>query len=131
MLSQKVFKDLNITFAKSPVTKDLMVTKDFVAIKRSVMNLILTNPGERFFNPNIGCRVRNLLFDPLDFITASLIQSEIEYTIRAFEPRVKLKAVDVELDEDNNGFDIIIDYTILGDANIGQTIDIFLERSRV
>jgi hypothetical protein len=131
MPNQKVFKDLNITFAKSPVTKDLMVTKDFVAIKRSVMNLVLTNPGERFFNPNIGCRVRKLLFDPLDFITASAIKSEIEYTIRAFEPRVKLKEVDVELDEDNNGFDIIIDYTILGDANSVQTIDIFLERSRV
>lgn len=131
MPNQKVFKDLNITFEKSPVTKDLMVTKDSTAIKRSVMNLVLTNPGERFFSPNIGCKVRRLLFDPLDFITASAIKSEIEYTIKAFEPRVSLKQVDVELDEDNNGFNVIIDYTIIGDPTTTQTIDIFLERSRV
>ncbi len=131
MPNQKVFKDLNITFDKSPVTKDLMVTKDSTAIKRAVMNLVLTNPGERFFNPSVGCKVRGLLFEPLDFITASSIKSEIEYTIRAFEPRVSLKAVDVELDEDNNGFNVIIDYTIIGDPVTTQTIDIFLERSRV
>jgi phage baseplate assembly protein W len=125
-----VFKDLNITFEENLVTKDLKVTKNSDAIKRSVMNLVLTQPGERFFNPNIGCRVRNLLFDPLDFITAAVIKSEIEYTIKAFEPRVVLKNVNVDLDEDNNGFDVVIEYTIIGKPAITENIDLFLERSR-
>lgn len=131
MLTSKVFKDLNITFDKNPVTKDLLVTKNYDAIKRAVMNLVLTQPGERFFNPNIGSKIRNILFEPLDYITASLISSEIEYTIRAFEKRVKLTEVDVEIDDNNNGFDVIIDYTIIGDPSITQTIELFLERTRV
>lgn len=130
MPTSKVFKDLNITFDENPVTRDLLVTKNDDAIKRAVMNLVLTQPGERFFNLNIGSKVRNLLFEPLDFITASLIQSEIEYTIKAFEPRVTLKDVEVNLDYDNDGFEVIISYAIVGlPANI-QTIDIFLERTR-
>jgi phage baseplate assembly protein W len=130
MPTSKVFKDLNITFDKNPVTKDLLVTKNYDAIKRSVMNLVLTQPGERFFNPNIGSKIRNILFEPLDYITASLISSEIEYTIKAFEKRVKLKEVDVEIDDNNNGFDVVIDYTIIGDPSITQTIELFLERTR-
>lgn len=130
MPTVKVFKDLNITFEQNPVTKDLLVTKDYNAIKRAVINLVLTQPGERFFNPNIGSKIRNLLFEPLDYITASLIKSEIEYTIKAFEPRVKLSTVDVDLDDDNNAFNVSIDYTIIGDPSVTQTIELFLERTR-
>jgi phage baseplate assembly protein W len=130
MPTGKVFKDLNITFDKNPVTKDLLVTKDYDAIKRSVMNLVLTRPGERFFNPNIGSKINAILFEPLDYITASLIQSEIEYTIKAFEPRVVLKEVGVDLDDDNNAFNVSIDYTIIGQPNTAQSIELFLQRNR-
>lgn len=122
----KSFKDLSITFDKHPVTDDLLVTKNDAAIKGSVYNLILTKPGERFFNPNIGCSVSGLLFEPLNFITAGSIKSEIEYTIKAFEPRVRLQDVEVEMDEDNNGFDVIISYTIIGVPENVQNLNFFL-----
>ena len=41
MPTAKVFKDLNITFEQNPVTKDILVTKDYNAIKRAVMNLVI------------------------------------------------------------------------------------------
>lgn len=117
MPSSTTFKDISITFDKNPVTDDVLVTKDDAAIRRSIYNLILTTPGERFFNPNIGCGVKGLLFDPLDFITAGNIRDEIEYTIKAFEPRVVLKQVDVDLKDDQNAFEVLINYTIIGDSN--------------
>ena len=129
MPTSKSFKDLSITFDKNPVTDDLLVTKNDAAIKRAVTNLILTKPGERFFNPNIGCKVSGLLFEPLDFITAGIIRDEIRYTINAFEPRVVLKEVEVELDYDNNCFDIIIEYTIIGQPENVQNLEFFLERT--
>jgi hypothetical protein len=129
MPTSKSFKDLSITFDKNPVTDDLLVTKNDAAIKRAVTNLILTKPGERFFNPNIGCKVSGLLFEPLDFITAGIIRDEIRYTINAFEPRVVLKEVEVELDYDNNGFDVIIEYTIIGQPENVQNLEFFLERT--
>ena len=130
MVNSTVFKDLNITFDENPVTKDLLVTKNEVAIKRSVYNLILTKPGERLFNPNIGCKVTGLLFEPLDFVTAGLIQDEIKYTINSFEPRVKLKNVEVDIDEYNNAFNVSIDYTIIGKPASIQTVELLLERTR-
>ena len=130
MLTSIGFKDLSITFDKNPVTEDLLVTKNEEAIKRSIYNLILTQPGERFFNPNIGCGVYGLLFEPLDFITAGLIKSEIEYTINAFEPRVLLKQVDVDIDEFSNLFEVIISYTIIGQPESERTLEVILERTR-
>ena len=125
----KTFKDLSITSDKNPVTSDLLVTKNDAAIKRAVTNLILTKRGERLFNPNIGCGVTNLLFEALDFITAGLIQDQIRYTIGAFEPRVILKNVDVEVGLDNNGFDVFIEYTIIGQPENLQNLEFFLDRA--
>ena len=130
MLTSKGFKDLSITFDKNPVTEDLLVTKDEESIKRSIFNLILTKPGERFFNPNIGCRVSTLLFESLDFITAALIKSEIEYTIGAFEPRVALKEVEVDINDNSNTFEVIILYTIIGQPDQVNTLEVILERTR-
>ncbi len=124
------FKDLSITFDKHPITNDLMVVKDFVAIKKSMENLLTTYPGERFFNPNIGSRITQLLFDQIDYINATSIQSEIEYTIGAFEPRVILNSVDVAPNFEEDGYDITIDYSIVGLEEKTDSINLFLERTR-
>jgi phage baseplate assembly protein W len=124
------FKDISVTFDKNFVTDDLMVTKDFNAIKQSVRNLIVTVPGERFFNPNIGSRITNLLFEPLDFINASLVKSEIEYTINAFEPRVRLIEVIVDENYDDNGYDVEVEFEVVGLPEKTQSLNLFLERTR-
>lgn len=125
------FKDISITFAKNPITNDLLVVKDFVAIKKSVENLLTTYPGERFFNPNIGSRVTQLLFEPLDYINATSIREEIEYTINAFEPRVLLNSVDVDINYNEDGYDVTIDYSIAGLPEKTDSVTLFLERTRV
>jgi phage baseplate assembly protein W len=108
-----------------------MVVKDFVAIKKSVENLLTTYPGERFFNPNIGSRITQLLFEPLDFINATSIREEIEYTINAFEPRVLLNSVSVDINDSDDGYDVEIDYSIVGLPEKTDSITLFLERTRV
>jgi len=130
MLISRAFKDLNISFEKHPVTKDLQNVKDFNAIKKSVQNLVLTKPGERFFNPSIGSRLSGLLFEPMDFISSDAVKSEIEYTIKAFEPRISLKEIRTEIDYDNNGYAIGIEFTVIGLPEKTQQIELFLERTR-
>ena len=71
------FKDLSMSFQVNPINSDLIATKNETAIARSVRNLITTRPGERFFNPNLGSRVYETLFDNLDEISASDIKDEI------------------------------------------------------
>lgn len=124
------FKDISITFDKNFVTGDLMITKDVAAIKKSVENLITTVPGERFFNPNIGSRITDLLFESLDFINANLVRSEIEYTIQSFEPRVNLIDITVDQNFDDNGYDVEIEFQVIGLPEKTETIQLFLERTR-
>ncbi len=91
-----------MSFKINPITNDLIGVKDDTAISRSIRNLVLTTPGERFFNEDLGSRVSETLFDTLDDISASVIRDEIEETINEFEPRVKLINVKVKPDFDNH-----------------------------
>ena len=79
-----------MSFQVNPLTDDLIAIKNQNAIARSLRNLVLTTPGERFFNNGIGSRVNDLLFENVNDLTASSVRSEIENTIKNFEPRVKL-----------------------------------------
>ena len=58
-----------MSFKVSPLTYDLIANKNENAIARSIRNLILTTPGERPFNPELGSQVSRLLFEPIDSIT--------------------------------------------------------------
>ena len=81
-----------MSFQVNPLTDDLIAIKNQTAISRSIRNLVLTAPGERFFNNELGSRVNELLFETVDDITAASIKSEIENTIQNYEPRVRYQA---------------------------------------
>ena len=110
----KDFKDISLSMKVNPINFDLLAIKNETAIARSIRNLVLTYPGERFFDSSLGSRISRSLFDILDPITANTIQSEIEYTIRTYEQRVELKEVNVIPDYDNNTFNAEIIYDIIG-----------------
>ena len=80
MATKLSFKDINITFKKHPVTNDLVVSKDASAIKQAIVNLLLTNKGERVFQPDYGSNIRSYLFEQLDYGTAAQIKSCLLYT---------------------------------------------------
>ena len=124
------FKDLSMTFQVNPINADLIATQNQTAIARSVRNLILTRPGERFFNPNLGSKVYETLFDNMDEISASIIQDEIRDTIDNYEPRVELIEVIVDPDYDNNAFDVVIKYNIIGIDALPQQLAFALQPTR-
>ena len=68
MATQLSYRDINITFKKHPVTDDLVVSKDASAIKQAIVNVLLTNKGERLMNPRYGSDIRRFLFEPLDVL---------------------------------------------------------------
>lgn len=125
----QTFKDLNITFKKHPNSDDLVVIKDDAAIKQAIKNLLLTNVGERPFQPALGSKIPRLLFEPLDYLSSSLIKDEIKRVIGTYEPRVELIRVDCEPNADEDGYDVDFDVRILGRDNV-ITLELFLERTR-
>jgi phage baseplate assembly protein W len=124
------FKDLNITFKPHPITGDLIVTKDEAAIKQAIVNLLLTNKGERFFDANLGSSISELLFEPLDFGTAAMVSAEVQNTLTFYEPRIKVLSVTAVPDFDQNGFDIELFFEIIGREDFPINVNFFLERTR-
>ena len=61
--SSRDFIALNLDFARNVVTNDIVKIEGVDAVKRSVKNLIQTNFYERPFHPELGCGVRELLFE--------------------------------------------------------------------
>ena len=126
----KGFKDISLSLKVNPLNSDLIVIKNETAIARSVRNLILTDSGEKFFNPNLGSGVTELLFEPITQITASSIQTRIENTIQNYEPRVRLDRVDVVPNEEQNEFNVTIRYNIVGIDARPQELTVALQSVR-
>ena len=126
----KGFKDISMSFQINPITSDIIGVKNDTAIARSIRNLVLTTPGERFFNPDLGSGVSKVLFETIDEISSSVIRDEIEETIIRFEPRVKLEDVRVKPNYDNNEFDVTVTYTIVGIDVLPQQLTFALQPTR-
>ena len=126
----KTFRDISMSFRANPVSSDLIGLKDENAISRSIRNLVLTAPGERFFNQNLGSRVSQSLFENLDEITASIIKDEIKNTILNHEPRVRISDVDVRPNFDSSQFDVVIKYSIVGVEVLPQQLSFALQSTR-
>lgn len=124
----KQFKDISLSFKKHPVTKDILVLKDNDAIKKSVMNIIRTSIGDRFYEPSLGTRVGDMLFSlNTDEYNQSLLKSEMKIALQNWEPRVKVKRIDTSFVNDSNSVEVIVDYEIIGQPNIPQEIQFVLE----
>jgi uncharacterized protein len=130
MPSFQTFKDLSVTFKKHPVTDDLIVVKDKAAIAQAIQNLLFTRIGERVFQPNLGSRLLNLLFEPLDNATAALISLEIRQVLERYEPRIGVNSVIAYPDSDENGFQVELSYSIVGRQDTPVAVEFFLERTR-
>ena len=124
------FKDISMSFKVNPLNDDLIAIKNETAIARSLRNLVLTAPGERFFNENLGSNVNNLLFENMDDVTASSIKDEIQNTINNYEPRVKLLKTQVSPNFETLEFDVVIKYEIIGVEAQPQQLSFALEPAR-
>jgi len=124
------FKDISSSFQSNPLANDLIALKNASAVARSVRNIVLTYPGEKFFDPNFGSRIGQSLFENIDNITAVTIKDEIENSIRNYEPRVILDKVLVDPDFDNNSFNVTVVYRIVGVDIPSQQLEFVLQSTR-
>ena len=123
------FRDLDLDFNRNAVTNDVNVVEDIIAVKRSVRNLVQTNYYERPFQPELGCGIRELLFEPFTPMTKVLLQRKIEEVLVNHEPRIQLQNVAVDDDQDNNRLVVDIYFYIVGVSG-PQVVQTFLQRVR-
>jgi phage baseplate assembly protein W len=128
-----LYKDLNLFFSPNPVTKDVSKVTDVQAIKRSVRNLVLLNPGEKPFHPEVGTGIRASLFENFGPIQLSALRTKIEFSINKYEPRVTLQSVDFGEENqnlDNNTLSCRINFTINNVPDRLEEVDVMLQRIR-
>jgi len=126
----RAFKDISLSFDPHPVTKDLPVLVNERAIIRSIRNLVETIPTERFFNSRLGSDIRKSLFDFVDVGTANAIRTQILNTIKFYDQRVENLRVQVDPRPDDNSFDVIVFFDIVGQDLPSQSFSFILESTR-
>ena len=125
----QVFKDINLSLARHPITGDIASLTNIEAVKRSVRNLINTNFYERPFHPEIGSNVRSILFEPVSPVVASVLERHVRDVVENFEPRADLIDVQVTDNADANEYRVQIKFYVVNSSDIVD-MNIFLERLR-
>jgi|TARA_R100001463_G_scaffold38765_1_gene83227 phage baseplate assembly protein W len=124
------FKDISMSFKINPLNDDLIALKNASAISRSIRNIVFTVPGEKFFQEDFGSDISQSLFENFDDLTATTIRDQIESSIERFEPRVNLRNVKVNPNFDQNLFNVIIVYDIVGADIPPQELQFVLQSNR-
>jgi phage baseplate assembly protein W len=127
----RAFRDISLSFARHPVTNDILPIRNEDAIKKSVTNLVKTVVGERFFNSLIGSSINDSLFELNTIGISIVLEDEIKTLLNNFEPRIKVKEINVSDDPDLYELNINIVYDIVGEGFPRQNIEFILQPTRV
>jgi len=125
------FKDISLSFVRNPVTNDIVAITNQDAIKKSVINLVRTKVGERFFNNLLGTNVDNSMFELQTPELANSLQIEINTLLKNFEPRISNSTTIVTYPSDSNEINIRISYDIVGLPLPIQSIEFILQPTRI
>ena len=98
-------------------------------MKQSMINLVMTKPFERPFNPLLGSEINNLLFEQMDTFTSDAIQKNLKYLFKNYEPRCRVTDIRVKPLYDLNEYVVSVDFHIVG-INEPQELEVRLERLR-
>lgn len=108
----KLYSDIDLTFAKRS-SGDVYKKTDAAAVKQSIKNLLLTNLGEKPFNPYFGGGLSDLLFELADNDLDILLEDQITAAIENWEPRAKLISIVPNIQPDNNTARVKIVFQII------------------
>lgn len=123
------YSDFYTNFNVHPQNKRLVKYTNEESVKRSIRNLILTDKYDRPFQPEIGCRVRSLLFENISDVVTEEIKKTISETIETYEPRARVLDIIVQPNEQRQSYDVYIYFEVINSVN-PVTINITLYRAR-
>ena len=125
-----LYKDISLYFTRNPVTSDVSTVTDIQDIKRAVRHLVLLNPGEKPFHPEIGTGVRAALFQNFTAPIKALLSSRIQEQLRKYESRIEVTNVSFNDNIDNNELSCKIEFNVRNAPQQTEEVDIFLQRLR-
>lgn len=127
-LKTELYSDFFVGLDIHPGKKDLVRATNETAVKRSIVNLLLTDYDERLYQPNLGANLKYLLFEPADEETLALMRKQIENCLSKFEPRMRILILKLETSSDEQQINVTLVFTTV---TIPKPITINLILSRV
>lgn len=126
----KEYTDLDISLALTSSTKDVFKKHNAESVKFAIKNLLLTNQGEKPFNPYFGGNLYNFLFELADDHTERAMTREIKNVIEVFEPRVDINSLETRINmaPDENSAEITVIFKII---NTGELVEFTTVLSRL
>lgn len=127
--AKEIYSDFLTNFNAHPNTGALLKRSDEEAVKRSIRNLMLTDTGERLFQPDLGSNVRRYLFENASEVTKNGLRESIINTIKNYEPRANVVDVIVKLSNDEHSYMIDIYFNIINNPTV-VVFNVQLDRVR-
>jgi phage baseplate assembly protein W len=126
---QEYYSDFAKNLEQIPGRTDLSRRINESSVKESIKNIVLTNKGERLFQPEFGCDINASLFENIDANTVIILKDNIEKAISTYEPRCIVKSVEIIADLDSNNIQATVLFSVINTSNTSSlTIDLVRER---
>ena len=108
----RTYKDIDCSFEKRP-SGDVYKKTDAAAVKQSVRNLLLTNRGEKPFQPYHGSQLQRLLFSLDTEIDQDDVEQVVTNAIRNYEPRARVLDVNANFSPDYNSANVTVLFRVV------------------
>lgn len=127
--SRKVYADIFNDLDKHPISDDVAVKTNENAVKQAIKNLLLTDRGERLFQPDIGGNIRKMLFENITPQTIIVLEQMIRDVLDVHEPRANIIDIVVSSNEDQNAVNVSLLFNVINRQE-PVSLDIVLNRVR-
>jgi hypothetical protein len=116
-LQRNIAIGVGLPFNKPSAFKSTYSTKE--QVKYNLINLLLTNKGERIENPEFGCDIKKSIFDFINNDNINKINDNIRKGIAIFIPEINLENIAITPAEDQHLVNIKVEYSmkISGEAD--------------
>lgn len=128
-VQDQIYSDFLTDMVPHPVSKDVLRFVNEQAVIRSIKNLVLTDQGERLYQPDLGSNIKRMMFEPMVESTAEILSQYIQETIDVYEPRAKVLEISVVPDYNNNLYAVTLSFMIINKED-PVTLNITLDRVR-
>ena len=123
-----IVRDIDLNFDKNILTGDVSVLTDSAAVKQSLKTLMLLGLYEKPFINDLGPNITGFMFENYLIGSDAKLKTKIKNVITKYEKRVKIKTLNVIVNESSNSIDIQLEYYFSG--NLTDFFEIRLERTK-
>lgn len=124
---RRLYSDIDLSFENRP-SGDIYKKVDVASVRQSVKNILLTNHGEKPFEPFFGANLRALLFELSSPTLEEDINNAIRTALKNYEPRAVVQRVIVQSSPDYNSLLATVEFRII---NTAETLSVEIDLTRL